>query len=110
MDISKMDEAFKNAKGYYEIIAEKETEGFNDKRILRFNINAFRNSYNISDLLKMDLEFYAIRVGRVSEEMLDINKELGVEEKIFTAFEDLISSDNQSSELDVYDVILAGVN
>lgn len=110
MDISKMDEAFKNAKGYYEIIAEKETEGFNDRRILRFNINAFRNSYNISDLLKMDLEFYAIRVGRVSEEMLDINKELGVEEKIFTAFEDLISSDNQSSELDVYDVILAGVN
>ena len=43
MDISKMDEAFKNAKGYYEIIAEKENEGSSDKRILRFNINAFRN-------------------------------------------------------------------
>ena len=57
----------------------------------------------------MDLEFYAIKVGRVSEEMLDINKELGIEEDLVTAFEDLIPSNNQSSELDVYDVILAGV-
>lgn len=48
-DLSKLDEALKNARGYYELIASKPDE----KYILRFNINAFRNNYGISDLVKM---------------------------------------------------------
>lgn len=46
---------------------------------MRFNINSFRNSYTISDLLKMDLSIYAI------------NTELGMNVSI-------ISKDNLSYE------------
>ena len=84
--------------------------------ILRFNINSFRNNYTISDLLKMDLSIYAIKVGRTSLENLNVNKELGMNIS-------MISKDNPSYELnaetgeatisspvlDVFDVLLAGV-
>lgn len=46
--------------------------------ILRFNINSFRNSYTLSDLLKMNLSIYAIKVGRTTLDMLNVNKELGM--------------------------------
>lgn len=84
--------------------------------ILRFNINSFRNNYTISDLLKMDLSIYAIKVGRTSLENLNVNKELGMNVSV-------IPKDNPSYEpntdtevtttsspiLDVFDVLLAGV-
>ena len=49
--IDKLDNALRNAKGYYEFVGTKARS----RVVLRFNINAFRNSYTISDLLKMDL-------------------------------------------------------
>lgn len=49
--IDKLDNALRHAKGYYEFVGTKGRS----RVILRFNINAFRNSYTISDLLKMDL-------------------------------------------------------
>lgn len=58
--IEKLDTVLKNAKGYYEFVG---TKG-NSRVILRFNINSFRNGYTISDLLKMDLSVYAIKVGK----------------------------------------------
>lgn len=109
MDLSRMDEAFQNGKGYYEIIAEKSEGEIVEKCILRFNLNAFRNSYSIADLLKMDLEYYVIKVGRVFEETLDINKEFNLEEKLVTEYNELEDGRSSSEELDVFDVILAGV-
>ncbi|MBO5349250.1 MAG: hypothetical protein J6A89_05485 [Clostridia bacterium] len=112
--IDKIDNAVKAGKGYFEFIGEKDKE----KVVLRFNINAFKNNYKISDLLKMDLSVYAIKVGRTTLEKLDINNELNLNKKI------IISKDNPSyvgegngnsgeeeseKELDVYDVLLAGV-
>nr|WP_270395863.1 DUF6414 family protein [Mediterraneibacter massiliensis] len=83
---------------------------------MRFNINSFKNGYTISDLLKMNLSIYAIKVGRTSLDMLDVSKvlEMGVS---------IIPKDNPSYEesnevednavlqkiLDVFDVLLAGV-
>lgn len=60
--IDKLENALKNAKGYYEFVGTKGKS----KVILRFNINSFKNGYTISDLLKMNLSIYAIKVGRTS--------------------------------------------
>ena len=110
--VDKLDNALRHAKGYYEFVGTKGRS----RAILRFNINSFRNSYTISDLLKMDLSIYAIKVGRTSLENLNVNKELGMKVS-------LIPKDNPSYEpnadteeaaatsptLDVFDVLLAGV-
>lgn len=110
--IDKLDNALRHAKGYYEFIGTKGRS----RVILRFNINAFRNSYTISDLLKMDLSIYGIKVGRSAIENLNVNKELGMDISI-------VPKDNPSYEentdpedttvnnqmLDVFDVLLAGV-
>ena len=110
--VDKLDNALRHAKGYYEFVGTKGRS----RVILRFNINSFRNSYTISDLLKMDLSIYAIKVGRTSLESLNVNKELGMKVSV-------IPKDNPSYEpntdteeisasspiLDVFDVLLAGV-
>lgn len=101
-DLSKMDESFESGKGYYELIAEK--KGENKKYVFRFNIKAFRNNYTMADLIKMDLNYTAIKVGKVYESMLDIGKEINIEQQIITSAFDI-----SESELEVYDVILAGV-
>lgn len=107
----KLDMALKNAKGYYEFIGTKKKE----KIILRFNINAFRNHYTISDLLKMDLSVYAIKVGSATLEDLDIEKELGLnffKNKVNPSYEssnEVNKGEGVNTSLDVYDVLLAGV-
>lgn len=110
--IDKLDNALRHAKGYYEFVGTRSRS----RVILRFNINSFRNSYTISDLLKMDLSMYAIKVGRTSVANLNVSTELGMNVSI-------IPKDNPSYEggseiednpldnqvLDVFDVLLAGV-
>ncbi|EOR20424.1 DUF6414 family protein [Clostridium sartagoforme] len=105
LNISKLDEALESAKGYYELIAEN---GDNPKKILRFNIKAFRNNYGISDVIKMDLTYHAIKVGSFPEERLTMENEFQQLKNDLTVIETL---DNKKKEniLDVYDVILAGV-
>lgn len=110
--IEKLDTVLKNAKGYYEFVG---TKG-NSRVILRFNINSFRNGYTISDLLKMDLSVYAIKVGKTSLDNLDVNKELRMNVSIIPkdnpSYNDNSEKDEaktDSSVLDVFDVLLAGV-
>lgn len=107
MDISKADEAFSKAKGYYELIASSNETCISF--IMRFNIEAFRNNYGIADLTKMELKYYGIKVGRVDEKMLDMNKEFSMDEEEFSSGFDLIEKKNKENMLDVYDIILAGV-
>lgn len=110
--IDKLDHALRNAKGYYEFIGTKGRS----RVILRFNINSFRNSYTISDLLKMDLSIYGIKVGRTSIANLNVNKELGMNVSIipkdnpsYEVNADFDESQNLDVVLDVFDVLLAGV-
>lgn len=85
--IDKLENALKNAKGYYEFVGTKGKS----KVILRFNINSFKNGYTISDLLKMNLSIYAIKVGRTTIDMLNVSKELEMDVSI-------IPKDNPSYE------------
>ncbi len=114
IDIVKMDDSIKLAKGYFEF------EGIqnNQSIILRFNINSFKNNYKISDLLKMDLCIYAVPVGKVDRKSITIVSEINAA----TSDDELSSYDNpkygeetaenttaREDELTVYDVLLAGV-
>ena len=110
--IDKLDNALRNAKGYYEFIGTKGKS----RVVLRFNINSFRNGYTISDLLKMNLSIYAIKVGKTTAEMLNVNKELGMDVSILPkdspSYEGESSNEEEataSQVLDVFDVLLAGV-
>lgn len=112
--INKMDEAIKGGKGYYEFKGQKG----NSTVIFRFNINAFKNNYRISDLLKMKLTLYAICVGETTLDMLDINNEFDIKTstgpvKDNPSYEKTEKNEDEKSsnskKLKVYDVLLAGV-
>lgn len=114
IDIVKMDDSIKPAKGYFEF------EGIQNNKsvILRFNIDSFKNNYKISDLLKMDLSVYAVPVGKVDRKNISIVSEINAA----TSYDELSSYDNpkygedrtdnatvSADILTVYDVLLAGV-
>ncbi len=105
-ETAKMDEAFKSGKGYYELVA-KNTE---TTCVFRFNIEAFRNNYTIADLTKMNLVYYGVKVGKVDINMLDIQNEFNGETTttITSAF-DIESGKTDENIVDVYDILLAGV-
>lgn len=105
-DLSRMDEAFKSGKGYYELIAEN-IEG--EKYVFRFNLEAFRNNYGIADLTKMNLTYYGVKVGNVDINLLDINKEFNFEQGSISSAFDLENETKNINEVDVYDIMLAGV-
>lgn len=106
LDVSKIEEAIARGRGYYEfvsIIDEKEL-------IFRFNSSAFRNNYTMSDLPKMQLSLYAIYVGKTDKKRLDISNEFqfGSQNKSRADYVGASTSD-EVIELDVYDVVLAGI-
>lgn len=110
--IDKLENALKNAKGYYEFVGTKGKS----KVILRFNINSFKNGYTISDLLKMNLSIYAIKVGRTTIDMLNVSKELEMDVSIipkdnpsYEESNEVEDTSTSSKSLDVFDVLLAGV-
>lgn len=113
ISIEKLENALKNAKGYYEFIATKDQS----QVVLRFNIDALKNNYKINDLLKMNLSIYAIKVGTTSISKLNINNELEIDvslvKKDNPEYEKTYLSESENCSktkiLDVYDVLLAGV-
>ena len=118
IDMEKLNEAILGERGYYDMLLKTEKER---KNLLRFNLKAFKNNYTLVDLSKMKLTYYGIKVGTCSEDNLSIDKEFNFkpEEEKITA-EDIVndnesvSNDNESTsngedELNVYDIVLAGV-
>jgi hypothetical protein len=106
-NLMEIDNILKGAKGYYELLAVSEE----NKVILRFNINSFRNSYTLTDLTKMNLIYYGIRVGECNPEDLLIENEFPKEDNKFTVEEIFHEQTmvNTSKSLKIYDVLLAGV-
>lgn len=110
--IDKLDNTIKNAKGYYEFV------GICNKKnvIFRFNIKSFKNNYKATDLQKMDISIYAIKVGKSSIEKLNFNNEFEIEENFsrkdnpeYQRKEKEPEDKSNTEELDVFDVLLAGV-
>lgn len=109
LDLARMDDALTGAKGYYELLA---TGPGGSKLVLRFNIKAFRNNYGLTDLGRMRLVFHGILVGQTTEAALSMQAEMtgGADGPTVTAVE-LVDGVNAHNDdmLDVYDVMLAGV-
>lgn len=108
IDITKVGEAIERGRGYYEFVSTVDGKDV----ILRFNRSAFRNSYTMSDLPKMQLTYYAIRVGQIDKADLQVQKEFEFGTTKISKRVDYASiSDNSTTteEIEVYDVVLAGV-
>ncbi len=116
ISLDRIDDAIKKGKGYFEFLAVKNGDA-SDKRLLRFNGSALKNNYKFADLTKMDLLFYAVKVGKCSVSELDVERELelagfsgGSKNPDYPIDEpegDLGAA--ACGTLDMYDVILAGV-
>lgn len=110
VDLSRLDEALALAKGYYELLAVRTGSDGEDKRILRFNIAAFRNNYVLADLPKMDLAIHAILVGHAAESQLVMKNEIaGTSSELPTGYDLMNDAGPKDDRLGVYDVVLAGV-
>lgn len=108
IDITKIEEAMEKGRGYYEFVATVDGKDV----ILRFNRSAFRNSYTMSDLPKMRLTYYAIHVGQIEKSDLQVQKEFEFGTTKSSKRVDYASASESGSvaaEIDVYDVVLAGV-
>ncbi len=108
IDITKIEEAIEKGRGYYEFLATIEGQDI----VLRFNHNAFRNSYTMSDLPKMRLTYYAIHVGQIEKSDLQVQKEFEFGTTKLSKRVDYASASESGSVatgIDVYDVVLAGV-
>ena len=112
VNIDKLNDVILGKQGYFPLLLGdyKKTDA-----VLRFNISAFKNNYNLSDLTKMDLQYFGIKVGKCTKEDLTFNKmfTFSNEEQPLSP-KDIIdgsSSENTKEKdfMDVYDVVLAGV-
>lgn len=109
IDMEKLNNAVLGERGYYAMLLKSEEI---PKSVLRFNIDAFKNSYHLVDLNKMDLTYYAVKVGTCKKSELSIEKEFEFqnESKSVTAEEILGDAvTHKDDSLDVYDVVLAGI-
>lgn len=111
--VNKLDNTMEKIKGYYEFLVDNN----NGKYVFRFNIGCLRNNYKLTDLMKMDLCYYGVKVGRVLTENLTTDRELNIDDKLCeVTAEDIANKilDNvgveKNEERDIYDIILAGVN
>lgn len=108
LDLAGFDDTLESAKGYYELVGEGE-DGV--KHILRFNIGAFRNNYGLADLQRMQLVFHGVKVGRAREDSLTMQSEMAPSGTGRVTVEELTGEDDSAENelIDVYDVLLAGV-
>ena len=108
VNVQLMDNAIRNAKGYYELIL---TDSSNKSSVLRFNLKSFKNSYSLTDLIKMELTYHAVKVGKIHLSDLNIEKEFSFSNNSYIDGAKLENehSDEEIKKIEVFDVILAGV-
>ncbi|CAM1661685.1 hypothetical protein SMID22_02930 [Streptococcus mitis] len=104
LDIATLDSSMSQIKGYYELVGK---DLKNKDIVLRFNLSAFRNNYSLGDVVQMDLTFHAIKVGKINLNALNYSEEFSLEN---VTEPNAFSLDEVNNfEVEVYDVILAGV-
>lgn len=117
ISLDRIDDAIKKGRGYYEFLAVNKANE-RDRRLLRFNGSALKNNYKLPDLTKMDLLFYAVKVGKTCIADLDVESELefvgssSMPKNPDYPISSAVVDDDPASDdegLGMYDVILAGV-
>ena len=109
--LDKLDSTIKDAKGYYEFLGDSGDE----KVVLRFNRESFKNNYKVTDLLRMNMVIYAVEVGTCKLEDLDVSNELNMPHTVVATNPDYEPAKPDTEDSDeaklfkVYDVLLAGV-
>lgn len=108
IDMEKLNDALLGERGYYAMLLASEDE---PSCVLRFNIKAFKNNYNLADLSKMQLTYYGIKVGFCQKNQLEIENEFNTKfETVSATPESILDGTIEDDEsLDVYDIVLAGV-
>jgi hypothetical protein len=109
IDLARLDEALASANGYYEMLGKADGE---QRAVLRFNINAFRNNYGLADLGKMRLTFHGIHVGKICEQELTMQAQMQTEQAVGSITAAAVldgTAGGNNALLNVYDVLLAGV-
>lgn len=108
IDMEKLNDALLGERGYYAMLLISERE---PSCVLRFNIKAFKNNYNLADLSKMKLTYYGVKVGSCLKNQLEIGNEFNIKPEVITVTPESILDDTVevSGYLDVYDIVLAGV-
>lgn len=116
VDIFKLDEVLTITNGYYGFLARKLEDNTEYREcILRFNINCLKNNYKLTDLLDMNLTYFGIKVGTGNVECLNLETKLKNNSSNNNAENPCYENDfmnnkgNKSGELEIYDVILAGI-
>lgn len=107
IDTQKLNEAVLGERGYYEMLLVVDSR----KYVLRFNLKGFRNNYTLADLPKMELSFYGVKVGTCTEKQLEVGSEFATSsEKIEPTAASIVDDKCENDEiLDIYDIVLAGV-
>lgn len=107
VDLTILDKVLTNVKGYTEVITKENKAMI----VLRFNNTTFKGNYRLSDILKMNLDIYGIKVGTIDKYKLDLINEFKMIEDEITADKILNKHSTKENEkqIEVYDVILAGV-
>lgn len=115
--VNKFDSILEIIRGYYEFSAEDTIK--NEKYIFRFNVNCLKNNYKLIDLLKMELYFYGVKVGRMNINDLKTQNELNLNKNKIKSSNEIYNeifsgTKNEGNNLDedirdVYDIVLAGV-
>lgn len=112
IDISKLNGALMNERGYYPMLVG---DGDKPEAVLRFNISAFKNNYSLADLAKMNLRYLGVKVGQCNKDELSIDKEFTFEKKkkkpsAKEAVDGVTESEAVDEKtLNIYDIVLAGV-
>lgn len=107
IEIKNIERTLDRLSGYYEI---KGISSESNESIFRFNISGLRNNYTLSDLTKMDVKLYGIKVGEVDSIDLSFNTMI---DRLSNQRQSQLGADfdeeQNNEKIPIYDVLVAGV-
>ena len=107
IEIKNIERTLDRLSGYYEI---KGIGSGSNESVFRFNISGLRNNYTLSDLTKMDVKLYGIKVGEVDSIDLSFNTMI---DRLSNQRQSQLGADfdeeQNNEKIPIYDVLVAGV-
>ena len=107
IEIKNIERTLDRLSGYYEI---KGISSESNESVFRFNISGLRNNYTLSDLTKMNVKLYGIKVGEVDSIDLSFNTMI---DRLSKQRQSQLGADfdeeQNNEKIPIYDVLVAGV-